>query len=99
MVGVVEGDVKSMADPLDDLHAPLTPILRHILARLTLPRSGVALDVACGPGRKTPLLAAALRPGVRLVGLDRDRHALQRATIDHRASWLAGDAHALPLRD
>lgn len=69
---------------LNDLHAPLLPILRYALAQAPLPRRGLILDLACGAGEKTPLLAEALGPGVRLVGLDSDRNAIQRAALPRR---------------
>jgi SAM-dependent methyltransferase len=62
---------------LDDLHASLLPILRHVLANTPLPRRGLVLDLACGAGEKTALLAEALGPGVRLLGLDIDRGAMR----------------------
>ena len=60
---------------LDDLHAPLLPILRHLLAQAPLPRRGLLLDLACGTGAKAPLLAEALGSGVRLLGVDLDAAA------------------------
>jgi SAM-dependent methyltransferase len=70
------------ADALTDLHAPLIPILRHCLAVAPLPHAGVALDLACGPGHKTPLLAEACGSGVRLIGIDREAAAVRAATTD-----------------
>jgi SAM-dependent methyltransferase len=67
---------------LGELHAPLGPILRHALALAALPRAGVVLDLACGPGLKLPLLAEACGPGVRLLGVDIDRSAIRVATTD-----------------
>jgi SAM-dependent methyltransferase len=72
------------ADALAVLHAPLIPILRHCLAVAPLPRAGVALDLACGPGHKTPLLAEACGPNVRLIGIDRDAAAVRTATTGDR---------------
>lgn len=84
---------------LAELHAPLLPILRHVLA-LALPAAGTALDLACGPGVKAPLLAEACGPATRLVGLDRDAGALRAArAAGAYAGCVAGDAAALPLRD
>jgi SAM-dependent methyltransferase len=68
----------------DQLHASLIPILRHTLALAPLPRAGLALDLACGPGLKTPLLIEACGPGVRLLGVDIDRIAIRAATTDYR---------------
>lgn len=89
-------------DALDDLHAPLEPLLRDVLARAPLPCQGIALDVGCGPGVKRALLEPALGPGLRWLGLDRDRAAvraaLERGGAAHSYAGLAGDALALPLR-
>lgn len=89
-------------DPIDVLHAPLLPILRHILTTVKLPRAGMLLDVACGAGLKAALLAEACGPDVVLAGVDRDRAAIS-AGIHSGAigyeHWLVGDALALPLQD
>jgi SAM-dependent methyltransferase len=69
---------------LDDLHAPIIPILRHALASAPLPRAGIMLDLGCGQGLKAPLLAEACGPDVRLLGVDIDRAAIRVATTDHR---------------
>jgi SAM-dependent methyltransferase len=69
---------------LDDLHVSLIPILRLVFRQASLPRVGLALDLACGPGLKTPLLAEACGPGVRLLGVDIDRAAIRAATTDGR---------------
>jgi SAM-dependent methyltransferase len=76
------------ADALAVLHAPLIPILLHCLAMAPLPRTGVALDLACGPGHKTPLLAEACGPDVRLIGIDRDAAAIRAATTDDRTGTI-----------
>jgi SAM-dependent methyltransferase len=70
---------------LEALHASLLPILRYALAQVPLPRAGLALDLACGAGEKTPLLADVLEPGVRLLGIDIDRAVLRAVlTNDQR---------------
>jgi ubiquinone/menaquinone biosynthesis C-methylase UbiE len=71
-------------DALTDLHAPLIPILRHVLAAAPLPRVGFVLDLACGQGLKASLLIEALGPHVRLLGVDVDRAAIRAATTDDR---------------
>lgn len=89
---------------LEDLHAPMLPILRHVLAQAPLPHTGTALDLACGPGDKLGLLAEAFGPGVRIIGVDRGA-AAARSYLDggRRAKpvvgAMIGDAGALPLRD
>lgn len=87
---------------LDELHAPLLPILRYVLAATALPQTGTALDLASGDGRKMALLAQTCGPGVRLIGIDSDRSAIRRAKnlqpTQFNTSWIVGDALALPLR-
>jgi SAM-dependent methyltransferase len=54
------------------------------------------LDLGCGPGRHTAVLA---RRGARVVGLDLSR-ALLRAARESGAEWLVrGDMRGLPFRD
>jgi SAM-dependent methyltransferase len=78
----------------DELHMPLLPVLRYVLPQ-SMPRHGLVLDLACGEGQKTPLLAETLGPGLRLIGLD-----LMRATSRGGPPlFVCGDAHALPFRD
>lgn len=89
-----------MDSALAELHRPLNAILRHVLAFAPLPRSGIALDLACGAGLKTSLLAGACGSGVRLVGLDRDAGAIRRAqAASTYGRWVVGDAAELPLRN
>jgi SAM-dependent methyltransferase len=88
---------------LDELHTSLLPILRYVLAATALPHAGAALDLACGDGRKSALLAQACGPGVRLIGVDSDHSAIWRAKHLQPtvliAHWIVGDALALPLRN
>jgi len=86
---------------LDELHAPLVPLLRLVLAQVPVGNGRVALDVACGGGRKSGWLAEGLLSEGRVIGIDRDVAALgvaQQHNPDRPFVWLAGDAHALPLR-
>lgn len=96
-----------------DLHAPLLPILRQVLATAGLPRGGLLLDLACGAGDKLPLLADVC-PDAQLIALDIDRAALRaiqppqpnthnsKLTTQHSTlntpARVAADAHALPVR-
>ncbi|MCG6656418.1 methyltransferase domain-containing protein [Halomonas campisalis] len=59
------------------------------------------VDLGCGPGHWSAKLAGHYGPGCRVVGLDLAPGMLQtaRATHGDRASWLCGDAAALPLPD
>ncbi len=86
-----------MTHPLDILHAPYEPLLEAALRRISPAAAGSALDLGCGPGRKTGWLARHRRPGGRLVAADIDRAALRMADVP--GLFLAADATALPLRD
>lgn len=88
--------------PLADLHAPLTPILREVIARTRWRRSGLVLDIACGTGLKHALFTTAVGPQGRVIGIDIDRATLRIAReqhIDAASAWIAGDALSLPIRD
>jgi SAM-dependent methyltransferase len=77
------------------LHEPHAGLLRAAL-ELASPRgAAAAVDLACGAGAKTAWLAALCAPGALVVGVDAERGALRTAPA---GVWVAGDAHALPLR-
>lgn len=63
------------------------------------------LDVACGPGPTTRVLAAALaahRPGARRISVDLDAGALSAARAggaEGEGAWVRADLLALPLAD
>ncbi len=85
---------------LDELHAPLVPLLWLVLTQVPARHGRVALDVACGTGRKSGWLAEGLPPEGRVIGIDRDVAALSVAQQHNPGMpfvWLAGDAQALPL--
>ncbi|MEM8535923.1 MAG: class I SAM-dependent methyltransferase [Chloroflexota bacterium] len=85
---------------ITDLHAPLIPVLRYVLATTRLPQEGIMLDLACGEGDKLSLLAEHCGPDVQFIALDMD-HGAVAATQQERtlAYGIVGDALALPLRD
>lgn len=64
---------------------------------------GQALDVACGTGKLTVLLAAAVGPTGRVVGLDASEEMLEIARRQSGAGdqvvFVRGDALALPFAD
>lgn len=81
---------------LDALHEPLLPLLARLLHELsTHALSSLILDLGCGSGAKLPLLREAF-PTARVVGLDRDWAALQRAGSAGYDALVAADAHQLP---
>jgi ubiquinone/menaquinone biosynthesis C-methylase UbiE len=78
----------------------------HSLALLNLTPGQSVLEVGCGTGVFLPLLAAAVGPGGRVVGID---HSPQFVTAAHERSAAAGvadvvtvqeaDAYRLPFAD
>ena len=74
-------------------------IARYDFARTHL-RPGWTLDLACGVGYGTHLLAQ--HPGVSAVGVDLDHPSLRKARVSHpspRISFLAASGTSLPFRD
>ncbi len=74
---------------------------RRSAARLTeLKAGGSALDVACGSGKLTALLARMAGPSGHVVGLDFSRQMLEVARSEHPGiEFLDGDALNLPFED
>lgn len=86
---------------MDDLHTTFHPILQEALASLSLPHSGLALDLASGSGQKHTMLHKALGQQVQIVALDIDQDALlhsKRLTLHKKLSGVLADAHLLPFR-
>ncbi|MBC8162284.1 MAG: hypothetical protein H7Z42_13825, partial [Roseiflexaceae bacterium] len=54
------------------LHAPLVPILQHLLTADSAPPATRLLDLACGAGDKLPLLRSAYGADAQIVGADID---------------------------
>ncbi|NTW02985.1 MAG: class I SAM-dependent methyltransferase [Oscillochloris sp.] len=85
------------ATPLQELHAPYADLLRAALRQASPAGAQLAIDIGCGPGLKSDWLAEHLAQSGRLIGIDIERAALVMATHARRASWVAGNASALPL--
>jgi arsenite methyltransferase len=69
---------------------------------LAIPQGGIALDVGCGPGNITALLARAAGPGGLALGVDISRAMLTRAVraeAGPHTGFLLADAQRLPFRD
>lgn len=74
-----------------------------VLAALDLRPGQTALDVGCGPGVNLGDLAAGVGPAGAVIAVDLDpgmaARARQQATDGGPVRALAGDGHALPVRD
>lgn len=63
----------------------------ELLARVPLDEVGCAVDLGCGPGNSTALLAARF-PSARLIGVDSSAEMLARARSDYpNLEWLETD--------
>ncbi|MCX5797149.1 MAG: methyltransferase domain-containing protein [Elusimicrobia bacterium] len=88
-------------DPADKLHLALAPMQAAFLMKaLRLKRGAALLDLCCGPGRHSLLLA---RKGLRVTGLDLSKPYLRRARERARrlklpVRFVLADMRALPFR-
>jgi trans-aconitate 2-methyltransferase len=73
------------------------PVTRDFVATCGLYRPGLAVDLGCGTGHTTRLLASTLRPA-RTVGLDSSRAFLARAAQDSPTlAFVEHDVAATPF--
>jgi demethylmenaquinone methyltransferase/2-methoxy-6-polyprenyl-1,4-benzoquinol methylase len=82
------------------------PLLGSIIQALGLPPGSCGLDLGCGIGLQTPLLAQAVGSAGRIVGMDIltelltfGKELLARAGNINRITLCAGDASRLPFDD
>jgi SAM-dependent methyltransferase len=64
---------------LIELHRPLAPILRLLLAGIRWPHRGVVLDLACGDCSKWALYRELLGDQVQLIGVDHSVDSIRAA--------------------
>ncbi|WP_343601151.1 methyltransferase domain-containing protein [Mycobacterium sp.] len=77
-------------------------LLRPPIEWLNIPAGGIALDVGCGPGSVTALLARAVGPDGLALGVDVSEPMLARAVRAQsgpQVAFLRANAQQLPLRD
>ncbi|MGB8348355.1 MAG: methyltransferase domain-containing protein [Ktedonobacteraceae bacterium] len=60
---------------------------RQMVQNLNLRRGSMVIDAGCGPGMWTPLLAEAIGPEGRIIGVDISIEALITARQRNRAAW------------
>jgi len=82
------------------------PLLREVIQAWELPPGSRGLDVGCGIGQPTLLLAEAVGPAGRVTGLDRSSEFLLRAEdlvkkadLSNQISFQEGNVHDLPFDD
>jgi SAM-dependent methyltransferase len=92
------GDTSFAADRLDLVARVFEPTSLPFMRRAAPPHPDLALDLGCGPGNTTRLLARALRPA-RTVGLDRSSAFLERARRDapRGTEFVEHDVFATPF--
>lgn len=90
---------RSYAAKLERFGCFAAPELRRIVAAQELPAKGAVLDLGCGTGQATALLAEQLASNVDLVGLDLSLPHLQAARREHRFPLVQCDAERLCFRD
>lgn len=82
------------------------PVIRKIIEELQLPLQSYGLDAGCGIGLNSLLLAEAVGPTGRIMGLDISREFLEEARflaskfgLGDRITFQYGDVAALPFED
>jgi SAM-dependent methyltransferase len=90
---------RSYAAKLERFESFAAPELRRVFADLNPPSQGTALDLGCGAGLGTALLAERMGPQVTLVGLDLSSAHLLAARRRHTLPLVQGDAERLCFRD
>jgi ubiquinone/menaquinone biosynthesis C-methylase UbiE len=80
------------------------PVIRDAIQALQLPSGSRGLDVGCGIGSHTLLLAEAIEPAGHVTGLDLSsellshaRETAEKSSLSERVSFREGDMKRLPL--
>jgi demethylmenaquinone methyltransferase/2-methoxy-6-polyprenyl-1,4-benzoquinol methylase len=98
--------INAVIQNLEEANSLREPALRSIIAALNLAPGSAGLDIGCGIGLQTLLLAEATRPAGSVMGLDISAELLAYARKKTKASPLAdriafkeGDLYSLPFPD
>lgn len=90
---------RSYAGKLERFARFIAPELKRLFADLELPPDANVLDLGCGIGGATHLLAAALGPRARVVGIDLSMPHLRVARNGQDPMLVQADAQRLCFRD
>lgn len=81
-------------------------IMKDIIQSMQLPAASYGLDLGCGIGLNTTILAEALGSDGKIMGLDSNdnllhkaRSLLSKSDVNERISFETGDARSLPFPD
>src|SRR5438105_10121744 len=72
---------------LETHHLCKAPEREQMIRDLHLKRGGLVVDAGCGPGLWTPLLARAIGPTGRIIGVDISLEALVTAQRGSKGQW------------
>jgi demethylmenaquinone methyltransferase/2-methoxy-6-polyprenyl-1,4-benzoquinol methylase len=97
---------RAVIQNLEETNPLREPILRSIIASLNLSRGSEGLDIGCGIGSQTLLLAETTAPTGHVTGLDISAELLDYARdkiaaspLADRISFKQGDMNSLPFPD
>lgn len=90
---------RSYADKLERFGRFATPELKLVFGELGLAPGARVLDMGCGVGLSTRLLADIVGNDAQVVGLDLSLPHLRSATSGRNVAWVQADAAALCFRD
>jgi ubiquinone/menaquinone biosynthesis C-methylase UbiE len=90
---------RSYATKLERFGRFLTPDLRRVFTDLRVPAGATVLDLGCGPGVTTELLAVQLGPTVKVVGADLSLPHLRAAQRQRALRLVQSDASQVAFRD
>lgn len=74
---------------LETHHRSKSPEREHMIRDLSLEPGSLVVDAGCGPGLWTPLLARAIGPQGRILGVDISSEALVTAQRRSKGKWYA----------
>lgn len=99
-------EIERYISSLESAHPLREPIIRNVIEALQVPKGSFGLDVGCGIGLYTLLLAEAVGPGGHVTGIDITEEFLEKARslssssgIGNRTSFKKGDACKLPFAE